>query len=76
MKKYLSTTNISAMYDVSPDFFRNRMDSTFQRGVHYVQHDKGCPIRWDVDEVETWWRGEDKSVDQEKIDKILERLLI
>jgi NH3-dependent NAD+ synthetase len=36
MKRYLSTKNIAEMYDVSYDFFRNRMESTFQRGVHLV----------------------------------------
>lgn len=76
MKKYLSTAHIADMYDVSQDFFRNHMDSTFKRGVHYVQHDKSCPIRWDIEEVEAWWRGEDQSLDKEKINALIEKLLV
>lgn len=57
-KQYISTNRIAEIYDVTADFFRHRIGSTFSKDIHYIQHDKNCPIRWDVEEVERWWRGE------------------
>lgn len=72
MKRYLSTKNIAEMYDVSYDFFRNRMDDTFQRGVHYIQHDKQCPIRWDIEAIEQWWNGTNKTAHDELVERLLQ----
>lgn len=72
MKKYLSTANIAALYDVSCDFFRNRMETTFKRGIHFVQHDRSCPIRWDIEAIEAWWRGENKSLHDDLIERLLQ----
>lgn len=70
--RYLSTKNIAEMYDISCDFFRSRMDTTFQRGVHYVQHDKQCPIRWNVEAVEQWWNGTNKTAHNELVERLLQ----
>ena len=71
MKRFLSAKKLAEIYDVTAEFFYNRMDSTFKRGVHYIQHDKNCPIRWDVDEIRDWWYGKKEEPHNDLIEKLL-----
>jgi hypothetical protein len=35
------------------------MGSVFIKGVHFVQQSSGGMIRWDFNEMESWWRKDD-----------------
>jgi hypothetical protein len=58
-KRYYSTTKTAEIYDVSVDWLRTRMGSVFIKGVHFVQQSSGGMIRWDFNEMESWWRKDD-----------------
>jgi len=77
-KQYLSIRKVAAIYDVTPEFFYNRLDRTFKRGIHYIQHDKNTPIRLDVEAIERWWRGEEvenKAEEPSKHEDLIQKLI-
>lgn len=75
-KQYYSTSNIAEIYDVSVDWLRTRMGSAFTKGIHYVQQTSGGMIRWDLNEMEKWWRKDDCiALTQSPHDKLIEKLL-
>ena len=56
-KQYLSTSKLCEIYDVTKEFFlRKKNDGTFTLNTHYIQ--KSHFIRWDIKEIENWFRGE------------------
>jgi len=72
MHKYLSTTNLCEIYDVSRDFFQRRIQNgEFIINEHFVKQSN--TIRWDYSAIEKWWRGSDFS--SSEIDNIFNKIL-
>jgi len=58
MRQYASTSTICSAYEVDSAFFlRRKKDGVFVENKHYIQ--QGNTLRWDVEELEAWWRGDD-----------------
>lgn len=60
MKKYAQIQTLSEIFDLSIDYFRNRMKTEFQEGVHYFRPPTNSKTKkavlWDVGEIEKWIR--------------------
>jgi len=71
-KVYLSTSKLCEIYDVTKEYFlRKKAKNIFIKNTHYIENAK--TLRWDIQEVENWWRDPKKS--SKSIDDILNKII-
>ena len=60
-KKYIQTKNLPTIFDLSTDFFSNRMGKEFVKGIHYFIPPNSSKTKkavlWSVEAVENWLKG-------------------
>jgi len=71
MQKYIQTKNLTKVFDLSVDYFKNRMEIEFFEGVHYfippTTSKTKKAVLWDCEAINRWIRGEcnpDKELDE------------
>lgn len=61
MRQYVKPTTIAEKYELSVDWFTYRIkNGTFKKGIHYLQPEKNGAIRWCLEEIDKYFRGEDQ----------------
>lgn len=72
MIKYVSTAALCDIYDVGDDFFlRRKEEGELEQNIHFVQRSR--TIRWNLYQIEQWWRGEGPVNGQ--VDQILSKVI-
>jgi hypothetical protein len=67
---YKSISSLCEIYDVDRQFFERRMkDNIFVLNRHYIK--QANTVRFDLDAVQAWWRGEEAINTNEILNKIL-----
>lgn len=73
---YVSTSDISAFYGVDPRFFLSRKDNgEFKRNIHYIEARDTKTLRWNAEEIDRWWKGEDDVDESNENEELLNKLL-
>lgn len=74
MKKYAQINTLSEIFDLSPDYFKKRMNNDFIEGVHYfippTRSRTKRAILWSIEATEKWICGNDIDVE---LDQLLRR---
>lgn len=63
-KKYAQLRTLSEIFDVSQEYFKRRMHSEFQQGVHFLIPKSNSKTKkivlWDIEQVDKWLRQHDQ----------------
>lgn len=76
MSEYVKPTTIAEKYELSVDWFMYRIkNGTFKKGIHYLQPEVNGAIRWCVEEIDRYFRGEVQPVEHSSHSKLINNLL-
>ena len=77
MKKYVQQHNLPTIFDVSVDYFKNRIGVDFFEDIHFFVTIKSSKTKkvvfWDVQKVEEWIRGNRAVVQNDELNSLLNR---
>ncbi len=77
MKKYVQQHNLPTIFDVSVDYFKNRIGVDFFEDIHFFVPIKSSKTKkvvfWDVQKVEEWIRGNRAVVQNDELNSLLNR---
>ncbi|WP_148153527.1 hypothetical protein [Sulfurimonas denitrificans] len=58
MKKYIQTKNLPTIFDISTDYFSQRMNKEFIEGIHYfippTKSKTKKVVLWSIEALENW----------------------
>lgn len=77
MKKYVQQHNLPAVFDLSVDFFKDRIGTEFHYGVHCFIPPSSSrtkkAVLWDIQAVDDWIRGHQTAQNNDELNSLLNR---
>ncbi|WP_304543219.1 hypothetical protein [Sulfurimonas microaerophilic] len=71
MKKYLQTKNLPEIFDLSIDYFQQRMHTEFIKGIHFfippTNSKTKKAVLWDIEALENWLKGYEQNDELENL---------
>ncbi len=77
IKKYVQQHNLPSIFDLSVDFFKDRIGTEFFVGVHCfippTTSKTKKAILWDIEAVDNWIRGSQVVAQNDELNSLLNR---
>ena len=77
MKKYVQQKNLKEVFDLSVDFFTDRLGTELFIGVHCFIPPNSSKTKkavlWDIQAVENWIRGSQVAAQNDELNSLLNR---
>ena len=70
--QYVTTDMLAQQYSSSADYFLKQKEHLI-KNIHYIQ--KGKFLRWNITEIERWFKGDFQNKEDEVVDKLIDNLL-